>query len=137
MPIVIDASVALKWVIDEADSLAARALLADEVMFAPDLLWIECAASLGKKVRRAQIDPAQAVAAYATIDAMPVASIASRPHVAAAQSIGLTLDQTAYDSLYLAVALSTRALFVTSDERFARAAHAHPLYRDWVRILGR
>src|SRR5438128_1584381 len=43
MTLVVDASVALKWVIDEEDSAAAMALLFGEPLAAPDFLAIECA----------------------------------------------------------------------------------------------
>jgi predicted nucleic acid-binding protein len=136
MTLVVDASVALKWVIEEDASDAARALLASEVLAAPDLLFIECANVLWAKTRRAQISPAEATAAFAALEATPIRSIPTRVHAAAAQAIALELDQTAYDSLYLAVALSERAVLVTADRAFARAAGAHPVYRDSVKLLG-
>ncbi len=43
MTLVIDASVALKWVIDEDDSEAAQELVSDHALAAPELLLIECA----------------------------------------------------------------------------------------------
>ncbi len=46
MTLVIDASVALKWVIEEDDSAAAMALLLGEPLVAPDFLAIECANGL-------------------------------------------------------------------------------------------
>ena len=45
---IVDASVAVKWVVDEQFSDAAR-LLAGARLYAPDLLYIECANILWKK----------------------------------------------------------------------------------------
>jgi predicted nucleic acid-binding protein len=135
LAVVVDASVALKWVIEEDGSATARALVEDEELVAPDLIFIECANALWTKVRRNQIARSDAIAAFAAIEAAPISSVASRAHVASAQSIAFELEQTAYDSLYLAVALAERSILVTADEAFARAALAHPVYRDSVRLL--
>jgi predicted nucleic acid-binding protein len=135
MAIVVDASIALKWVIDEDGSLAARQLIQDEELVAPDPIFIECANALWAKVRRKQIDRADAMAAFAAIEAAPITSISGRVHAASAQAIAFELEQTAYDSLYLAIALAERARLVTADEVFCGAAQAHPVYRDSIRLL--
>ena len=49
--LVIDASVAVKWVIEEEDTTQALALRG-RALAAPDLLIAECANILWKKVRR-------------------------------------------------------------------------------------
>lgn len=135
MAVIVDASIALKWVIEEDGSAAARRLILDEELVAPDLIFVECANALWAKVRRKQIIRADAMAAFAAIEAAPISSIPGRAHAASAQAIAFELDQTAYDSLYLAVALAERAKLVTADEAFCRAAQAHPVYRDSVKLL--
>lgn len=134
MPI-IDANVALKWVLSEDGSDRARALLIKETLAAPELFWIECANVLWVKARRAQITGVQARSALAAIDAAPVSVINARALTLAAQAIALELDQTAYDSLYLAAALAERTELITADETFAKAALAHPVYASSVRML--
>jgi predicted nucleic acid-binding protein len=52
MTVVVDASIALKWVIEEDGSEEAGALLLEETLAAPDLLMIECANVLWAKARR-------------------------------------------------------------------------------------
>jgi len=52
MTIIVDASVALEWVIEEDGSGVAGALLLEEPLAAPDLLMIECANVLLAKSRR-------------------------------------------------------------------------------------
>jgi predicted nucleic acid-binding protein len=50
-PFVIDASVAIKWLVDEPGTAAALSLRRHRLL-APDLLIAECANVLWKKVRR-------------------------------------------------------------------------------------
>ncbi len=135
MTLIADASVGLKWVLTEDGTDRARDLLAAETLAAPGLFWIECANVLWVKARRGQITAADARAALAAIEAAPVSAIATRGLAQAAQAIALELDQSAYDSLYLAAALAERAVLVTADAAFAQAAMAHPVYGASVRLL--
>ena len=57
--LVIDASVAMKWVIDEPGTQQALALRRHR-LFAPDLLVAECADVLWKKVRRNELSAEEA-----------------------------------------------------------------------------
>ncbi|MFO1170065.1 MAG: type II toxin-antitoxin system VapC family toxin [Hyphomicrobiaceae bacterium] len=133
--IIVDASVALKWVVPEEGSDRARGLLEHEVLAAPDLMWTECANVLWVKARRGQITRETAMAALAAIDAAPIRCLSARDYSKAAQTIAFELDQTAYDCFYLATSLAERAILVTADEAFARAAMAHPVYRASIRAL--
>lgn len=133
--LVIDASVALKWAIEEEDSGAARHLLLQNALAAPDFLWLECANVLWTKARRRQISGDDARAALSAILAAPVDCVPTRELADVAQAIAFDLDDTAYDSIYLAVAMDRNAVYVTSDAKFHRAASAHALYRDRVRLL--
>jgi predicted nucleic acid-binding protein len=135
MTYIVDASVGLKWVLSEDGSDRATALLAKDALAAPELFWIECANVLWAKARRGQIAPADARAAYNAIAAAPVAILPAQSLAAAAQSIAFDLDQTAYDCLYLAAALSARKTLVTADRGFADAALAHPVFAASVRRL--
>jgi predicted nucleic acid-binding protein len=67
--LIIDASVALKWVLHDADSDKAIALLTSDSLAAPELFWVECANVLWAKARRGQIGAGDARAALAAIDA--------------------------------------------------------------------
>jgi predicted nucleic acid-binding protein len=132
---VIDASVGLKWVLTEPGSDRASALLADETLAAPELFWFECANVLWVKARRGQIASADARTALAAIAAAPVSVIPAQTLTSAAQTIAFELDQTVYDCLYLAAALSARKVLITADDAFAAAALAHPVYAASVRGL--
>ncbi len=136
MTLIVDASVAIKWVLVEDGSPAANRLISDEVLVAPDLLFIECANVLRTKVRRDELSPHLARRALSVIDGVPVRPVPIRPFFAAALDIALELDRSAYDALYLAVALAERAQLVTADVKFAVAARSHPAYAGRIRILG-
>ncbi|HTX50164.1 MAG TPA: type II toxin-antitoxin system VapC family toxin [Caulobacteraceae bacterium] len=130
MTLIVDASVAVKWLLLEDGTEAAKRLIADELLAAPDLLFIECANVLRTKRRRGLLSAEDVAEAFIVLESVPLRGVPIRPHVSAAHTIASELDCSAYDALYLAVALAERSLLVTADAKFARAVSAHPVYRS-------
>lgn len=135
MTVVVDASVAIKWVIEEEGSDAARGLFVQEILTAPDFLAIECANVFWAIARSGKLSRELARGAVDAILATPIRLRPTGDYASAAQAIAFDLDQTAYDSLYLAVAMAEHATLVTADGKFAAAAARHAVYASSVRLL--
>lgn len=118
--IVVDASVALKWVIEEPGSGAA-ADLQGETLLAPDLWLIECANALWARVRKNLLSAADAAALFARLEGAPVRTMPSQLYVGEALQLAADLNHPVYDCLYLAAALREGAVVVTADQRFHEA----------------
>lgn len=114
--VVVDASVAAKWLAPEPGSEAAQALL-DEELVAPDLLYAEVANILWKKATRGEM-----TADAAGLAARWLLQVPMRIHDGAslfAQSVALAqrLGHPAYDCFYLAAAVRADCRLVTADRR--------------------
>jgi predicted nucleic acid-binding protein len=133
--IVIDASVAVKWVLREADSDAADALLDDPDLMAPVIWLAEAANALWRRARIGEITADEARMRLSELRNAPVASVATEPHLDQALRLAIETRHPVYDSLYLAVAIRYGTHVVTADRRFAAAMTA-PDLAGRVRLLG-
>ncbi len=122
--LVVDSSVAIKWVVQEQGTEQALALRRYRLS-APDLLAAECANVLWKKVRRGDMNEAEAVVAAGLLELSGVDLVPMRGMLAQATRLALDLDHPAYDCLYLVLAQSTDRHFVTADERLVRKVREH------------
>lgn len=118
--IVIDASVAIKWVIEENGSSEALALHKAVSLVAPDLLTAECANILWKKTRRDELSSDEAVAAARLIQGADLELVPTRHLLNTATSLAIELDHPAYDCIYLALALDNVWRLATADDRLRR-----------------
>jgi len=126
---VLDASVAVRWVVPERGSDEAAALLGQSLTWlAPRLLVTEVASALRRKVGGGEISPAIASHALGTIvDAIDdgVVRLADDEDiVAAALTLAITLDRKLPDCLYLALAEREGASLATADRALALMARA-------------
>ena len=122
---VIDASVAVKWVIEEEGSALASRLQGVPCL-APDLISAECANILWKKVRRGEITGQEALLASRALAIADVTQVPMQPHRERAMVLALTLDHPAYDCFYLAVAEDAGSRLVTADARFLNRMRQQP-----------
>jgi predicted nucleic acid-binding protein len=126
---VVDASVVLKWFLPEPDSAAADFLLEkflnDEVEpLAPDLMLVETASALWKRVIiRKELSADEATLIYRDLLTLPVSLIASGAVAEAAFRVALKHSHSVYDALYCALAIERRCDFVTADRALANKLH--------------
>lgn len=123
MSLVIDASIAIKWVIQEPDSAPALALRQTRLA-APDLMVSECANVLWKKARRGELTSAEAILAARLIARADVQLHPMRALIEPAARLAIALDHPAYDCFYLALAKAIGDKFVTADAAFYRKVTA-------------
>ena len=124
---VIDASVAVKWVVAEEFSDQAAALLdGAEVLCAPELLFAETANALWAMARRGDFRRAALRDALDLLLDAPIAIPATmRQLTPAAARLATDLDHPAYDCFYLALALQEQRPVVTADRRFHAKVRGH------------
>ena len=122
MRLVVDASVAVKWLVAEEDSDAADRLLAGgDDLYAPRLMVSEVANAVWRKARMGEIERGQAGILMAAVSEMPVHWSSDETVCVDAVRLAVALDRPAYDCVYLALAHRVDAQLVTADIRFANA----------------
>lgn len=136
MKLVVDTSVAVKWLISEEDSGVAGRLFADNhEIHAPRLLVSEVANVLWRKVAlQGLVDLQEAQARLESLPNMAIIWEADEMIGADALRIATMLRHPAYDCVYLALARHIDATLVTSDERFINLV-ASTEYRDTIVLL--
>ena len=131
---VVDASVAVKWLVRERWSREARTVLrADVARIAPGLLFAEASSALWAKFRRGEIVRRDLDDAIQVLRLAPVAIPREMRQLApAATALAADLGHPVYDCYYLALALEERFPVVTADTRFHDRVSRHPVLRDSI-----
>ncbi len=123
---VVDASAVSKLLVEEPGTEQARSFfsrLADPdppVIYAPDLLYAECANTVWKYVSHHRYAPQQAQAALDALGALALQVIPTQLLFQEAFRLGLRFRITVYDACYLALAQRLRCPLVTEDKDLAR-----------------
>jgi predicted nucleic acid-binding protein len=119
--LVVDASVALKWVLDEPGDREARAIIQTrEPLIAPELIVAEVVNVAWKRLMSGEIGPRQASVIATEVPRVFAELLAIGPLRMRALEIATELRHPAYDCFYLALAEAKDAKLVTADRRFAQ-----------------
>ena len=123
---VVDASVAAKWVVEEAHSAEAETLLRCEALHAPDHWLAEAVNVLWSKVFKGDLNAADAgermlLLSRAPVIGMPIAALMPR-----AFAISVARSVTVYNSPYVALAEALDLPLVTADARLIRRLSDDP-----------
>ena len=125
MRLVVDASVAVKWLVEEVDAESANRLLHNNhELHAPRLLASEVANALWRKVRMGEMAHGDAGMLTAAVTEMPLHWFDDEQICADSVRLALELDRPVYDCVYLALGYRIGATLVTADTRFANAVKA-------------
>lgn len=132
--LVVDASVAVKWVVPELGSGEAEALRRHDLV-APRLIYAECANVLWAKSRRRELASGEAIERLRLLLDAPIRTVPTPELLPRALELALELEHPAYDCAYLALALDRKVALVSADDRFVQKISSHGRYREAVRSL--
>lgn len=128
--LIVDASITIKWVVQEEGTQAALDLRSRFRFASPELLVPECANILWKKTQRGELTHDEAILAARLLEHSGIAFLSMAGLLERSARLAIELSHPAYDCAYLAAALQMGVRFVTADRRLLRvvAQHApHPL----------
>lgn len=122
-PLVVDASVCLKWLMPEEGSEIASQLLASHArgelsICMPDIAPVEVANALWSH-RSDGVSPEDASDMVSDVLSSAIAFVESAVLLTRAMDIAYQMGTSVYDSLYIAAAESLDARLVTADKRLA------------------
>ena len=119
MRFVVDASVAVKWLLPEEHSATALRLVAGPAeLLAPELLWVETDAALRKRLRRGDLSVQEFRNALGDVGAWGINAGPVMSLVRPAADMALHLDYAVYDCAYSALAEQVRWQVITADRPF-------------------
>jgi predicted nucleic acid-binding protein len=134
MNLVVDASVAVKWLFEEPDSDRAEALLTtageDNLnLIAPTILAAEIANALWKRMRRGDIDRRKTLETRERFEEICPLLLPIEGLVERALELAIDSRHPVYDCFYVALAEELSGELVTADEKLYRA-----FARDFPRV---
>jgi predicted nucleic acid-binding protein len=130
---VLDASVAAKWafpaagetLVEQAVRLLRSYAHGEIRLIVPDIFWAEFGNISWKGVRQGRWSRALAEKAVSAMLARQFPTVLSAGLLSSAFVIAINFERSVSDSLYVALAVSSKAPLITADERLANALAAH------------
>lgn len=125
MRVVVDASVAIKWLLPEEGSATARQLLTEgHELIAPAWLQIEILSIVLRAVRQKRLSHDAGTEVIETFNSMPVSFGEDAPLRRQAWDVAVIHGGSLYDALYITLALKTDADLISADAGMIRVARA-------------
>lgn len=122
MPLVVDASIAVKFLVKEPGNEEARRLLTiPDPLIAPDWILVEAANTFWRKVKSSELLIIHAERHLADLPEFFETLYPASELIADALSLSFRLRHAVYDCIYLALALREDCRLVTADQEFAAA----------------
>ncbi len=132
---IIDASVAIKWVLDEQyKTEASRYMQCNASIYAPDLIKQECANAIIKKIHIGDLTSEQGWELYEQLFQLNTISvIPTDQFMDTAFNYAILLNHSIYDCLYLAAAMQFNSTVVTADSKFYKKTINHENFSSHIR----
>jgi predicted nucleic acid-binding protein len=129
--IVVDASAVAAWLMPDEKGIDLT-LLQDrgDILIAPWLLWVELRNLVLMSIRRNRLSRGTATRVLTNADALGV-RLDAEPHSLVLMDLAEQHRLTAYDALYLELALRTSASLLSADKALCKAAQS-----ESVTVLG-
>jgi predicted nucleic acid-binding protein len=133
---VVDASVVVKWFVPEIHSEAAHRLLTlPHEYLATDLLFAETANTVWKKIRRGELKLEEGQRLVEDIGRIAVETVSCRALAEDAHALANATGRTAYDALYVALAVRLNTRLITADDRLEAALNNVPALAEHVQLV--
>ena len=126
---VVDASVGIKWLLREPDSIKALSLISERVeRVVPDLFHSEIGNAIWKNSRNGKLSASEAHGALQLLESIRFTVIPVLTLMETTFDIAHRYDRSFYDSAYIALAIHEKAVLVTADLRLVNAINNTPLH---------
>jgi predicted nucleic acid-binding protein len=132
---VVDASIAVKAVVDEGDLVAAQMMLEGLELHAPEFIGFEVANTLWSYNRRGLLSRADAEKSFSAFLMLSVQTVASNALLKDARALSFALDCPIYDCAYWALAQRLDVQFLTADARFVTKLRNAKVSLSRLRLL--
>jgi hypothetical protein len=137
--LIVDASVAAKWFIEEEHSEAALSVLDEKhQLHAPDFLLLEINATIWKWIRRNAISLSEANDVWIAFRQYPIQYHPFASLLDTAFAIANQTGRSVYDCLYIALAAVIKGGMVTADRALYDAVKNGPFTENvvWIEDVG-
>jgi predicted nucleic acid-binding protein len=134
--LVVGASIAVKWVVEEDGTAEALTLRRGARLIAPELLVAECANILWKKVWRHELSNDEAFLAAWLLQASDIEFLPRRSLLETTTRTAIELNHPADDCLCLELAVERDCRFVTADDRFLLKLDAAQRWKFRDTVIG-